>query len=431
MAWRLGFAALVLAVVGFAVWTVLVVRRVAQLRGQVENNIAWSQRAHVLERATAAWVDGGAGEVPPGWQAAADAMAADELPEAFTGASAAIARARAERTPAALTELQAALDGAMAQVRRDNAGHSAALGGSWSDISVIVFTALLLAGVVVVLVALVELRRRQALHLAAEIEATAEVLADTRAALREQRAVAQFAGELRVARDRAEEASAAKTRFMTTMSHELLTPLNIILGYAALVRERCEEHAVAEVGEDVDRLEDAAHGLHRLLRHVLDLTELDAKTLAIDLEDVELASLLERVAEEARPVAARNGTTLTVAAPAGLRLRCDRRRLTTVISEALGNACRFTRGGHVTLRAAVDQGRARVEVEDDGPGMREDDRARATAPFFQADASTTRAHDGAGLGLTVAARLCARMGGSLALRSAPGQGTTVTIEVPA
>jgi signal transduction histidine kinase len=102
------------------------------------------------------------------------------------------------------------------------------------------------------------------------------------------------------------------------------------------------------------------------------------------------------------------------------------------MAEAVGNACRFTRGGHVTLRAAASpEGRARVEVEDDGPGMREDDRARATTPFFQADSSSTRAHDGAGLGLTVAAsRLCARMGGSLALRSAPGQGTTVRIRLP-
>lgn len=73
----------------------------------------------------------------------------------------------------------------------------------------------------------------------------------------------------------------------------------------------------------------------------------------------------------------------------------------------------------------------RVEVEDDGPGMRPEDCERALTPFFQADASSTRSHDGAGLGLTVAARLCARMGGSLTLRSTPGQGTTVTIRVPA
>lgn len=73
----------------------------------------------------------------------------------------------------------------------------------------------------------------------------------------------------------------------------------------------------------------------------------------------------------------------------------------------------------------------RVEVEDDGPGMRPEDCERALTPFFQADGSSTRAHDGAGLGLTVAARLCTRMGGSLTLRSTPGQGTTVTIRVPA
>ncbi|HEY0136865.1 MAG TPA: HAMP domain-containing sensor histidine kinase, partial [Nannocystis sp.] len=141
--------------------------------------------------------------------------------------------------------------------------------------------------------------------------------------------------------------------------------------------------------------------------------------------------LLSRVAGEAEPVATRNGTTVTVVAPPDLRVYCDRRRLETVVSEAVGNACRFTRGGHVTLRASAEPDGARIEVEDDGPGMRPEDCERATTPFFQADGSSTRAHDGAGLGLTVAARLCARMGGSLALRSAPGRGTTVTIHVPA
>ena len=435
LAWAIGFGALMLAVLGFMVWAVMLVQEVRSLREWVEGNVAWLQQAQRVQRATVLWVESGSREPPTKWLAAAEEVtlrAATEVPvgESFPRVSEAIDRAREEGSLAALTELQRALDGMIAELRRANAEHSIALGASWDDISVLVLIALLLAGSVVALTGLVELRRRQGVRLAREIEVAAEQLAETRAALREQEAVARLAGELRLARDRAEEASAAKTRFMTTMSHELLTPLNIILGYAELVRERCEEHALSEVSGDVDKLETAAQGLFRLLRHVLDLTELDSGVFESEQEEVRIAAMLARIAGEAGPVAARNRTTVTIAAPGDLRVYCDRRRLETVVAEAVGNACRFTRGGHVTLRALLEPNGVRVEVEDDGPGMRPEDVERATTPFFQADASSTRAHDGAGLGLTVAARLCARMGGALTLRSTPGQGTTVTIRVP-
>lgn len=435
--WWLGFSLLVTAVIGFAIWSVLLVMRVRVLRIEVEASVGCLQQATALQRSTSAAIEGGGRTLPAAWNEAADAMMAiaDEglvgaSGHALQGTLVAIEAARAQPSPASLEALRTAIDQLVEQVRRDNAGRSATLGASWGALTFVVFTALLLAALVVALVVLVELRRRQALGLAAEIETTAEALAETRAALRAQEAVARLADELRVARDRAEEASATKTRFMATMSHELLTPLNIILGYAELVRERCEEHALAGVSGDVDRLEEAAQGLFRLLRHVLDITELDAEVLQIEFEDIEVGALLARVAEEARPVATRNGTSVTLDVPAALRLRCDRRRLETVVAEALGNACRFTRGGHVTLRAAATPEGALVEVEDDGPGMRPEDCARATTPFFQADSSSTRAHDGAGLGLTVASRLCARMGGTLELRSAPGAGTTVRIRLP-
>jgi len=435
--WRLGFGLLVLAVLGFALWSVTLVVRVRQLRAEVEHNVACLRWATTLLHSTGAAIEAGGDSLSAAWNVAAEdvaelsAEALDERSgELMRAALAAIEQAHARPSAATLGALRSTLEALVRQLRVDNARRSATLGQSWGALSFVVFTALLLAGLVVGLVALAERRRRQALGLAAEIAETAEELAETRAALRAQAAVASLAEELRVARDRAEEASATKTRFMATMSHELLTPLNIILGYAELLRERCEEHELAEASGDVDRIEAAAHGLFRLLRHVLDITELDSGVLEIERDDVEVGALLARVAGEAQAVATRNGTRVTLDVAAGLTVRCDRRRLETVVSEAVSNACRFTRGGHVTLRARAEPAELCIEVEDDGPGMRPEDRARATTAFFQADDSSTRAHDGAGLGLTVAARLCARMGGALELRSAPGQGTTVTIRVP-
>lgn len=436
--WRIGFGLVVLALVVFAVWSLLLVSHVRTLRAEVEANVSWLQRTSALQRRVTAWI-----ETPPPrgpeWVAAADEIAtlADEAAAAeraalagpLAHARAAIDHARAG-PPSPPSDLRDALEALVQELRRDNAERSAALGASWDDLVFVVFMALLLAMLDVLLLALVERRRRQAQRLAAEIVATADELADARAALREREAVARLADELRAARDRAEEASAAKSRFLARVSHELLTPLNIILGYAALVRERCEELAVPGVDGDVGRLEFAANGLFRQIRHILDLTQLDAGDLALTREDVPLAPLLAALVEEARPVAARAGTTLAVQVPDGLRLVCDPGRLTTVVAELLGNACRFTRDGHVELIAAAEAEYVRIEVRDDGPGMSAEDLQRATAPFFQADESPTRRHDGAGLGLTVANRLCARMGGTLALHSRPGQGTTVTLRIP-
>jgi signal transduction histidine kinase len=186
---------------------------------------------------------------------------------------------------------------------------------------------------------------------------------------------------------------------------------------------------VAEASGDLDRIEQAAHGLYRLVRHVLDLTELDAGRAEVTSTEFALAGLIEQVVEAAGPTAARSGTRIAVHVPRELTIRSDRPRLATILGELVDNACRFTRGGHVEIRAESGDG-VRITVRDDGPGMSDEACREATSPFFQVDESARRRHDGAGLGLTVAARLCARLGGTLTLRSAPGQGTTATVHLP-
>jgi signal transduction histidine kinase len=433
LAWRIFFVALVAALLAFAVWSLMLVIRVQALRADVSRNVRWLGEIIELQHRTAQRREESIGRAE--WTAAADSVAAiagqgagdDALARPLADAAAALAQARGD--PAALSTLEQRLDALVREIRRDNAARSAELGECWGDLVFVVFTALLLAALDVLLLAYAERRRRQALRLAAEIEATAEQLADTRAALREREAVARLADELRAARDRAEEASAAKTQFMARMSHELFTPLNIITGYTALVRERCEEQAVAEASGDLDRIEQAANGLYRLVRHVLDLTELDAGRAEVVPTEFALAELIGQVVEAAGPTAARSGTQIATSVPRELTVRSDRRRLATILGELVDNACRFTRGGHVEIRAESGDG-VRIFVGDDGPGMSDEACREATAPFFQVDESARRRHDGAGLGLTVAARLCARLGGTMTLRSAPGQGTTAVVHLP-
>lgn len=438
--WRPLLPVVVVLLALFAGWTVRVMAEVGEQRSALEAGVGRIQALSALQREAARWLAEEAPEVPDGWQrstAAAQAVL-DELggtsPELAAGAAElrqALAAVEREPSPRSLGALQAAISGLLATLRAGNAGIAAALGERWDDLMRIALAALGLATLNAALLAYAQRRRRQALALAREVTRAADELAEARAALREREALARVADELRASRDLAEAAAEAKRRFTATMSHELLTPLNIVLGYADLLHERFEERDDAENLVDLDRLGAAARALLRLLRQVLLLTEIDDPDLRIDREPLPLAPLLSRLLGELRPLAERQGNRIELHVPGELRVASDPQRLATVLGEVIDNACRFTAGGVVEIRAWAEADGVRVDVRDEGPGMSDADRARAFDPYFQADTSSTRAHDGAGLGLTVAGRICVRLGGTIELQSLRGEGTTVSIWLPA
>ncbi|WP_342235627.1 response regulator [Inquilinus sp. OTU3971] len=236
------------------------------------------------------------------------------------------------------------------------------------------------------------------------------------------------------ARDQATQATLAKSRFLANMSHELRTPLNAIIGLAEMLAEDAEDQALTEFREPLDRVLRAGRHLLELINDVLDLSKIEAGRLDLHEEEIDLAALVADLAGASQPLAARNGNRLVVERPAGLgSMRADQTRLRQIILNLLSNACKFTEGGTVTLAVARDaeEGWVRFRVSDTGIGMTRDQLGRLFQEFTQADSSTTRRYGGTGLGLAISQRLAALMGGTIAVESEPGVGTSFTVRLPA
>jgi signal transduction histidine kinase/CheY-like chemotaxis protein len=238
------------------------------------------------------------------------------------------------------------------------------------------------------------------------------------------------------ARDQATQATLAKSRFLANMSHELRTPLNAIIGLAEMLAEDAEDQALTEFREPLDRILRAGRHLLELINDVLDLSKIEAGRLDLHEEEIDLAALVADLAGASQPLADRNGNRLVVERPAGLgAIRADQTRLRQIILNLLSNACKFTEGGTVTLavaRDAEDEGDwVRFRVSDTGIGMTRDQLGRLFQEFTQADSSTTRKYGGTGLGLAISQRLAVLMGGTIAVESEPGIGTSFTVRLPA
>ncbi|MEH7827872.1 PAS domain S-box protein [Gemmobacter denitrificans] len=235
---------------------------------------------------------------------------------------------------------------------------------------------------------------------------------------------------MRQAQEQAEASNRAKSSFLATMSHEIRTPLNGILGMAELLGDvLTDSHSRDMLGV----IRESGELLLSILNDLLDLAKIEAGKLTLEsiaFSPAELAARLE-------PVyclrAQGKGISFAVQADLGCAVPRlgDPTRLMQVLHNLLGNAIKFTPQGEVrlVLTGAAD-GPIRIEVQDSGIGMTEEQAARVFAPFEQAETGTTRKFGGTGLGLSITRDLVTLMGGTLTLHSTPCTGTTVAIDLP-
>ena len=213
------------------------------------------------------------------------------------------------------------------------------------------------------------------------------------------------------------------------MSHELRTPLNAIQGYADLLLE--DKAADHPDRHDLEAIVRATRNLLGLVESVLDLNQLQTGRFDIRLQDLDVADVLHDIAEAVSEQAKRNRTQVLVNVELGLVIRSDLRMLRQIVFNLAHNACRFTIHGHVRISAhGLDEDEIAIIVADDGIGMTEAQVRAATTAFWQADASTTRRYDGAGVGLAVCKGLAEALGGSMSIESQMGRGATVTVLLP-
>ncbi len=242
-----------------------------------------------------------------------------------------------------------------------------------------------------------------------------------------QKLLAQNA-ELDAACQSAREASWAKSEFLATISHELRTPMNDIIGFNRLLLDTALD---PDQRQYVDTVGSSAQSLLSIINDVLDFSKIDAGNMSLERIEYDLGSVVEGVLEVVSLAARSKGLKLHCRAPAptSLHVSGDPMRLSQVLMNLLDNAIKFTEQGEivvtVTGREVSDSGlELRFEITDTGTGIAPEVQGKLFQPFAQADGSMTPKHGSTGLGLAICAQLVDLMGGSIGMESRPGKGST-------
>ncbi len=218
--------------------------------------------------------------------------------------------------------------------------------------------------------------------------------------------------------------------FLSSVSHELRTPLTIIKGFASTLLEGCEDDSLKK---PLTRIDTEADRLTRLVQDLLELTRLRSLSLSMDLAPLVPEEVVEDVVDLLRPQADRSEVTLSFRPdPQARPLSLDRDRLKQVVINLVDNALKFTpSGGTVTVRTSLESGRWRLEVEDTGPGIPEEDLPLLFDHFFRSKDTKLRSIKGTGLGLAIVKEIVERHGGAVEASSVLGKGTCLCVVLPA
>jgi signal transduction histidine kinase len=235
------------------------------------------------------------------------------------------------------------------------------------------------------------------------------------------------------AKEEAELASRSKSEFLANMSHELRTPLNAIIGFADILKSEL----FGPLGHERYRgyaadIHDSSQLLLRLVNDILDVAKIESGKAELFEEQVEIAGVIKSCLRLVRDRVQARGLYLTRIIPPNLPLvQGDERRLKQIVINLLSNAVKFTpTGGHITVRAGVEDGGFIIAVEDTGIGIAAEDIDKALNRFGQIDSRLQRRYEGTGLGLPLTKSITELHGGRLRLDSTPGVGTKVTVWLP-
>ena len=234
---------------------------------------------------------------------------------------------------------------------------------------------------------------------------------------------------LQAAKDAAEAANQAKTRYVTGITHELRTPLNSILGYAQIL---LKDSAMADgQRRAVATIHRSGEHLHSLIDGLLDLARIEAGRLRLDPAPIPMHEFFDDVVRMVEPQARAKhlGFELQTLGRVPAYIRADAKRLRQILLNLLANAVRFTDHGQITLRLDFSRDVARLQVIDTGIGIAPQDLERIFLPFERGSAGRRSGDAGTGLGLTITHLLTQLMGGELSVESQPGQGSQFTARI--
>jgi signal transduction histidine kinase len=241
--------------------------------------------------------------------------------------------------------------------------------------------------------------------------------------------------ELNARNQQLADANRAKDIFLAGMSHELRTPLNAIIGFTGTLLMKLPGPLNVEQEKQLKIVRTGASHLLALINDLLDLAKIEAGKAALVLQPTECKFVLEEIAASLRPQAEAKGLFFTLAfEEPGPTLTTDRRKLSQILINLIGNAIKFTeRGGVQVQMARRGKGESRCvefSVTDSGIGIRPEDQGRLFEPFSRLHAGAPEGIEGAGLGLHLSRRLAAELGGRIVIDSSFGLGSTFTLQLP-
>lgn len=265
-----------------------------------------------------------------------------------------------------------------------------------------------------------------------ELEAQTEELTSLTEELRVQsEELRQQYHELDAQKQQVESANRLKSQFLANMSHELRTPLNAVLALSRVLILQTREMLSEEQWGYLEIIERNGRNLLDLINDILDLAKIESGRVDISPSALSIGSIVETITESLEPLAAQKGLKLTAEIPDDLpKLYSDEARVYQILQNLVANALKFTEQGGVAISVRCDGQTAEIQVKDTGIGIAEADLASIFDEFRQVDGSSSRRYEGTGLGLTIATKAAAMLGGNLSVQSTPGSGSVFSLTLP-
>ena len=234
---------------------------------------------------------------------------------------------------------------------------------------------------------------------------------------------------LHKAKEIAEAANLAKSRYVVAINHELRTPLNAVLGYAQLLD--VDDLLSPKARKGIRVIRRSAEHLSGLIDGLLDISKVEAGRLELASNEVRIREFLEQLSDMFRLQSNSKGIEFVFEGASSLppMVRTDEKRLRQVLINLLSNAVKFTDKGRVTLRVSYRSQVAEFEIEDTGIGIEQSDLDRVFEPFERGNIASAVLRPGMGLGLTITKLLVEIMGGEISVKSSPGRGSTFKIKI--
>ncbi|MDQ5988043.1 MAG: Sensor histidine kinase RcsC [Syntrophus sp. SKADARSKE-3] len=247
-----------------------------------------------------------------------------------------------------------------------------------------------------------------------------------------EKRVIERTAELLQAKERAEAADKIKSAFLATMSHELRTLLNSIIGFTGIILQGLTGPLSEEQTKQLGMVRASARHLLELINDILDISKIEAGQLKISYEAFDLRKAIEKVIHIVTPLVDKKGLHLHFEIGEEISIiRGDQRRMEQAVMNLLTNAVKFTDHGDIYLKCSHDIETVILSVADSGIGIKAENIEAIFDPFHQVDIGISRVQEGTGLGLTITRKLVEMMGGTIYAQSEWGKGSTFTVSIPA